>query len=586
MLDCPLLPTQIILDHLRYRLGALLLFLQLFGLPTNSHSLDWTEESFGDWDGYSLDAAVCGEDLFISAYNRISGDLTFSEKVDGTWTTTTAEATVSDILFPTHTESSLVLDQDGTPHIFYYKHAGSDLKHAYRVAGTWQTETIDSNGSTGGYAEAITCGGGTYCVCYQDLTNGNAMLARGSAGNWTIETIDNSENDVGSYCDLAKLSNGDLHVAYYDATSQNPKVAMLHNEEWTISTLGDGYQRFGMWNSMALDSSGNLHFASSCAKSSDTGESDCGLYLSTLEADGSWTSAQEENSSVGGHPSLAYDSTGRRVISYRSLLRSALFGHYSALWSSQKFVGLAPERGSIDGSSFCFGTFLYSRTLVTPSDATYVVYHRSYGPCGGNTAEIVVRRAEAPPDPVEPTPTPSATPTPSPTPDQSDLVPTPTPTPSPQPGGDGSGEGDENLASSLSYTVLFGRKKGALEMTLSSDNPLSADCTLAVDFSTMHSFVSKLSARIDPSLVQPIKINAVNRRLLFKTPKDSGVIHTRARYHCEGASELISQTTTIRPRTTRQNKLAQAPNKWVQTLMRSINTSAATTSNRRNTQNP
>lgn len=558
---------------------VLAVILQSICSVTTTHAIDWAEESFGDWDGYGLDAAVLGENLFISGYNRISGDLTFSEKVGGAWTTTTAEAAVSDIMFPPHTESSLVLDQDGTPHIFYFKHGGSDLKHAYRIGGAWQTEIVDSDGTTGGYAEAISCGEGTYCVCYQDLTNGNAKLATGSVANWAIETIDNSANDVGSYCDLAKLSNGDLHVAYYDATSQNPKVAKKHNGAWTISTLGDGNQHFGMWISMAIDPAGALHFASSCAKSSDSGESDCGLFLSTLEEDGSWTSLLEENSSVGGHPSMAYDSIGRRVMAYRSLLHSALFGHYSALMYSQKFVGFSSERGSLDGSNFCFGTFIFSRVLVTSSDATYVVYHRSYGNCGGNTAETVVRWAAAQPQPEatpeptpEATPTPAPTATPTPTPQDPGALPTPTQTPTPGGGGGGGGggDGDEVQPSFLSYSGVFSKKKGTLDIAISSDEALSSDCTLAIDFATTQGFTTKLSAEIDPSNAQPIVMNGGNRKALLRVSKSGGVIYSRARYQCEGDGELLSETTTMRPRTTRIKRLGQTPGKWMHALIRSM----------------
>lgn len=552
---------------LRRLVIASAILLGVYALP--AQGLDFVETTLdGDWDGYGLDATLVGESLYISSYNRSSGDLRFTEKVAGNWTTVTVAANIVDIIYPAEAETSLVVDGDGTPHLFYYQDWQDELKYARRVAGNWIIEVIDTNGATGGFPEAISCGVGQYCICYKDITNGDLKVASGSTGAWVVETVDNSANDVGAYCDIKQKPNGDLIVAYADTTDKSPKVATKHNGSWTIVSLSDGSTQFGMWNSLGIDSDGTINLASSYYKGSDTGESDISLYLSTLPQGGAWSTGVEDNSFSGGHPSIFFDSNGRRIISYRYLRFSALFGNASSLsFSNENALGEV-SRGNIDGSPFCLGTFLYTRALRTPLGKTFVVYYRSYGPCGGNTSKIVIKEAQPEPDPTA-TPTPTATNTPTATSTSNpSLTPAPHETPSSTPTATPTPSPDGNPSyGSIRYDSSFKKSKGEYHGIVETEKALPPSCSIEIHFAEDKSFIRSQKKSVSAELSQPVVIESFSKKLIRANRRKKIKIYSKAAYKC-GSDEIHSEAQAISPRITNNKRFGVSPSNWIKHLLR------------------
>lgn len=562
------------------RIFRLILFvLFLAGVARSSSALDFNETTFGSEDGFGLDATLKGEVLYVSSFNRVSGALRFSEKIDGTWTTSTVENNVVDIIFPAEAETSLLIDPDGTPHIFYHHDYQNELRHAWRDDGVWNIETVDTDGLTGGFPEAVSCDGNKYCVCYEDISNHNLKVAKGSTGAWSLETVDNSADNVGSYCDIITRDNGDYVVAYYNATARHPKVAFQHAGSWSIESVSNGSTEFGLWNSLAETPEGALNIVSSAYKGSDSGESDIAVYISSQAPEGgAWTIQTVDSGFVGGHPSLFIDPDGVKLIVYRYLRYSALFGHASAVSLSVLYPHAPSTWGNIDGTPFCLGTYLFHRVLRSPAGKTYIVYHRSFGACGGNVSQIVVRSADPEPTPTAtPTPTPSATasatPTLTATPDPEQVTPTPTPnspvipdvpetpTASPTP--------NEGSKVSIGYSASFSKKKGTYQGQIETSRPLVEGCVVNLLLSPNVLFTGAENFTLNATNQQSMVLSGVFSKPIYSA-KGTKSILSKVIFSCGNGQSGESGVQKFTPKNTKKRSLGMNPNSWVRQFKKKI----------------
>ncbi len=117
------------------------------------------------------------------------------------------------------------------PHISYYDVTNGDLKYAYGTGPDewhleWYTETVDSTEDVGQYTSIVLDDEGDPHITYYDAGNGDLRYAYRESGEWQFETVD-SEGNVGMWSSLAIDQQGNLHVAYYDATNETVKYAHL-----------------------------------------------------------------------------------------------------------------------------------------------------------------------------------------------------------------------------------------------------------------------------------------------------------------------------------------------------------------------
>jgi hypothetical protein len=159
--------------HVCFASGSLLHY-------TYRDDLEWHTEDVAGSEGIGGYNASLALDSFVRphlSYNLEGpcgspGELRYAMRSDSCWhTETIAEASAR----PCH--SSLVLDDDGLPHVSFHDGSEGALCLAHRDASGWWIETIDDDGSTGQYTSLVFDQDGSYCIAYQDGARGDLKYA-------------------------------------------------------------------------------------------------------------------------------------------------------------------------------------------------------------------------------------------------------------------------------------------------------------------------------------------------------------------------------------------------------------------------
>jgi hypothetical protein len=157
--------------------------------------------------------------------------------------------------------SSIALDAAGWPHISYYDFGNGDLKYAYKDAGGWHVETVDSAGNTGGYTslalDALDQPNISYCLLLPgSLTECDDLkFAIKLGGNWYSQTVD-SAGHVGGYSSVAveggpRIEDMSQHIGYYDHTNRALKYCYGTGAFWSCETV-DNAGDVGKFASLAV----------------------------------------------------------------------------------------------------------------------------------------------------------------------------------------------------------------------------------------------------------------------------------------------------------------------------------------------
>jgi hypothetical protein len=118
---------------------------------------------------------------------------------------------------------AIVLDKDDSPHIVYSDVEQSLLKYATRIRGTWQIQTIDSQGAAYPDRNGIALDGqGNPYLSYFDQKQGTLKIAFRKNGQWTREVVDHS---FAGFTSSVAVGGDTLWVSYADSAEQSLKVA-------------------------------------------------------------------------------------------------------------------------------------------------------------------------------------------------------------------------------------------------------------------------------------------------------------------------------------------------------------------------
>lgn len=132
------------------------------------------------------------------------GRLLYSTRADTGWTKEVVVAGST-------SQSFMVLDGNGDPHVSYFSAGGGnyDLRYAGRVGGAWRTEVIDHGQQLNkrGWDNCIVRDQQGVChVSYHAHNEKQVRYARGRFGSWQVEVVNSAGGwDLGSSIDLDVL---------------------------------------------------------------------------------------------------------------------------------------------------------------------------------------------------------------------------------------------------------------------------------------------------------------------------------------------------------------------------------------------
>jgi len=148
--------------------------------------------------------------------------------------------------------AKLLIDGD-TEYIAYYDAAHGDLKLAVNTGGGWDITvvdagTIDEDGLEAdvGQWPSMLVDGGELVIAYQDVTNQDLRIARGSGTEWTTELVDDGE---WAGADGEIYMNGSFPaIVYFDGEENDIRVATSDGSAWTLDMLAGEDAGLGFHN--------------------------------------------------------------------------------------------------------------------------------------------------------------------------------------------------------------------------------------------------------------------------------------------------------------------------------------------------
>ncbi len=244
------------------------------------------------------------------------------QDADG-WRITTVDSGTSIGYF-----SSLGLDNNGFAHISYVDFDTHTLKYAYQDAGEWHTQFVDDSGAV--FTSIAIDQIGRPHIAYK---NGQRLkYTYLDAGKWSFNTIDTS-GSVGTYSSIALDADKKPHISYSDEWFSQLKFAWRDTAGWHNQAIDRTYPGD---TSLDLDSAGYAHISYN-----DTYELKyayqvaSGWYTETV--DGAWSVAGNSMKlDSNGNPHIAYVKPGLMVAN-----KDAAGWHYQTIDDTAMAVSLA-----------------------------------------------------------------------------------------------------------------------------------------------------------------------------------------------------------------------------------------------------
>jgi methionine-rich copper-binding protein CopC len=245
------------------------------GLPSD-HSFSFSTEAGGSWQIEIPDVAgIVGLNtsvaLDVYGYPHISyfydtaDDLKYTYKDASGWHTTTLDSGGS-----VGTNTSIKINPDGYPCISYRDDTNTDLKYAYKDTGGWHTQFADQQpthlgaNQTGLDFDSLGYPHISY-LNYIDSATYNLKHAWRDAGGWHAEAVDTQAGRPGQWSSLAIDPADGIHISYY-LIGGNATLLYAYKPSggaWSIADADPNASITGEYSSIALDESGYPHFSCS-----------------------------------------------------------------------------------------------------------------------------------------------------------------------------------------------------------------------------------------------------------------------------------------------------------------------------------
>jgi len=136
--------------------------------------------------------------------------------------------------------SSLVLDDDGNPHISYVAGdpvSDATLKCAHWSGSTWQIDTVDpTQGVIRGSIARDPETGGLHISYVHGSPNNDLKYAHWNGTSWSNTTVD-SGTSVSGASSIAIDIDGAPHIAYPDADNDEVEYTWWDGEKWMFQTV-------------------------------------------------------------------------------------------------------------------------------------------------------------------------------------------------------------------------------------------------------------------------------------------------------------------------------------------------------------
>ncbi len=288
----------------------------------------------GEFWGPSMAFGPSG-DIHVAYLDRHHHSLLYAHEVGEFWSVENINSTE-----PVGFSISMVVDEDGIPHIFYTTMEGN-LIHTWKEGSVWTSETVNQeNGSVSGRISSFIGPDGTIYVAYSGRTLSKIICASYKSGNgWTREAV---ANEPSSYLSIAVDGEGHVYIGYYNG---NHLLFRSKDENgWKNPQLVDGSNKAGDYVSLSLTD--GMPCMSYVHGSS--------LKFACRKEDGTWDieEVNQEQESFSNYTSLAFDGAGNpNIVCFLSDGRILHFIKTENGWASDvvedELIGLSGSYNSI-----------------------------------------------------------------------------------------------------------------------------------------------------------------------------------------------------------------------------------------------
>jgi hypothetical protein len=144
---------------------------------------------------------------------------------------------------------------NGVEYVAYYDKANGNLMMARGSAGAYTLEVVLEEGNVGAWVDLVV-DNGTMHMAFHDVGNQHLLYAEGEPGNFSIETVDDDKY-VGADTDVLLVS-GSPRIAYFDGHNNDMKLATRVGDGWDLTRVAGDSSAMGFFNEL-IEVSGRVY---------------------------------------------------------------------------------------------------------------------------------------------------------------------------------------------------------------------------------------------------------------------------------------------------------------------------------------
>src|SRR6056297_3681871 len=189
--------------------------------------------------------------------------------------------------------SSLVIDEEGKPHISFTESGSKFLKYAYFDGDEWVTENVVEGSSYINQTSIALDSEGYPCIAFQSgiYPESSVIFTSFNGSTWETVTVDQGHSGTGTTLSLAFDNNGDPGIAYvyYDQESSSVlRFAKRENGSWFPDTVNSNDNFHSNKCTLAFSSTGLPFIGYGFFTDTDNYGDDCKMYYSWLDETEGW----------------------------------------------------------------------------------------------------------------------------------------------------------------------------------------------------------------------------------------------------------------------------------------------------------